>query len=234
MKDFVFVIYVPGSFGSFLSKTLELSDSVANRYTNEAPWFDDFGAAHKSLNKWITNFHHGDDLNKWIQLDPISQKTYVASRTAEDAYTTYAGFKKIHRFTIPKQSKLLESNFPLAQFVTITFDKTYLPLIAKQMATKTYKDWQEQVNMSASNIVKVLKLAPFEVQQQHYLKICTDRILECMDDSSNANNTFDLKSFFNRDTYFKKINLLCSKLNIQEIDETKLKIMHDKFMSVKY
>ena len=74
-SGWIFVNYAPGSFGSFLTKVIELSPSVAGTKTAEV--FNEYNASHLNYSRWIKNLHDGDDIERWIALPAEQQREYL-------------------------------------------------------------------------------------------------------------------------------------------------------------
>jgi len=207
----IFVNYVPGAFGSFITKVIETSPDV---YNIDGKVFDKHGASHKNIAVWFHNFHDGDELDAWAKLNKDDQISYVYNALNTKLYNSTTLYK-VHRFTNPSKHHLFVNMFPQAKFVKVVFSSTYLNKIVDQMVQKTFDGWFEtQCKIQNPDLYKILNNVPVEYQLAHYRKECIARIESTIDNSVDERTMlFNAKDLFNDravntfDKMFKFLNI---------------------------
>lgn len=197
-KNWIFLTYVPGSFGSFITKVIESSPDVYSRKNDN---FTPVGSSHKGQNLWIKKFHNGMDIDIWEKLDFYKKQQYILKNITEYYYQT--DLKKVHRFTVPKFHNLLIEIFPNAKFVKVVYGKKYEQTVIDMMSKKTYNGTLEKtIKFDNPDLYKILTNSSQEKQHIWYRKQCDKRI-EQIKDFTVAKNTFmfDIENLFNGKHY---------------------------------
>lgn len=176
----IFVNYVPGSFGSFITKIIETSPSVAGNA--DVDIFDDNGASHKNLSRWITNFHHGDDLDKWYSYNLRDQLKHLEKNIVP---VREKHLYRVHRLTVPKYHSQFVKTFVNAKFIKIIFDDDIKHVIAKQFCDKTFDVWYNLVKNKHPVLYKILSKVNTQEKKRYYLTQCNKRIDNIKDSTSD-------------------------------------------------
>lgn len=217
LDKFIFVNYVPGSFGSFLTKVIELSTEVETRSKTNESDFDSTGAAHNNITEWITYFHHGDDLDNWLTFTDSDKIKYIT----DNLICSNTNKNKTHRLTIPAKNDVFIKFFPTAKFIKITMCNQYLDIVASLMAKKTFQGWLEHEMINNPIKFKIMQRLNKTQQNTAYKNICHKRILGIMSDTTDINTfNFGIEEFFQYDTFYKKYIEMCKFLNISHCDIT--------------
>lgn len=219
--DWIFVNYAPGSFGSFLTKIIELSNSVSGSKSLEV--FDEYNASHRNVSRWIRHLHDGDDIELWSQLSVEQQRQFIVDNTQPNDSAS----KQVHRLTIPKYNNKFRQHFSNASFVKITVAPEEIELIAKNMANKTFNSWRS--NKLGGTLKTVLSRVPENQQREHYLKECKQRIINIVDNSVESNTfNFPVGVFFDSAKFKKTVDQLTNWLDIDAVDVT---VLHNEFLT---
>ena len=218
----IFVNYVPGAFGSFITKVIESSPDV---YNTDGESFDAYGASHENVTEWLRKFHHGNDLDYWSTLSASDRSSYI--NFTDLCYKT--DLHRVHRLTLPKHHDLFLETFSQAKFIKVVFDQEYFDLIVDMMCSKTYEDTLENViKHTDSQLYKVLTNTTPEQQQKWYRKQCIKRI-EDINDQQPAERTFlfNIKTLFDQTS--DSFSALFDFLEIAPGNYTKL---HTDFLKI--
>lgn len=219
-NQWIFINYVPGSFGSFLTKVLELSPEVAG--TKHPDIFDEYNASHLNITHWIHQFHDGDDIEPWANLSMNEQSEYIKSRINLTQFNSTA-LKKIHRLTVPKYNTLFRKHFVNARFIKITVDPELISVITTTMADKTINNWFTNKVEKNSALKKVLSKVSPEHRRNRYIRECSTRITNTIDNSTEpATFNFPLTAFFTKLDFKQAVDNLTAWLEINPIDCTEL------------
>lgn len=190
----IFLNFVPGAFGSFITKVIQTSPDV---YNIDGKTFDKHGASHKNIAVWLHNFHDGDDLTAWGKLSKNDRVSYVYNALNTKLYNSTTLYK-VHRFTDPSQHHLFVDMFPQAKFVKVVFPSAYFNKIVDQMVQKTFNDWLEKYKTQNPDLYKVLNNVPVEYQLAHYRKECIARIENTIDNNAAERTMlFNVEDLFN-------------------------------------
>jgi hypothetical protein len=220
-KDWIFVNYAPGSFGSFLTKIIELSTSVSGSKNLEV--FDEYNASHRNVSRWIGHLHDGDDIESWCRLSVEQQKQFII----DNIQTTTTTGKRVHRLTVPKYNSKFRQHFPNSSFVKLTVEPEQIELVAKNMVNKTFNSWL--TNKVDDTLKTILSHVPENQQREHYLKECRQRIINIVDNSVESNTfNFPVSVFFDSEKFSETVNQLANWLDIDPIDIT---VLHKEFLT---
>lgn len=203
-KHWIFVNYVPGSFGSFITKVIETSPAV---YNTPGEAFNKRGSSHLSQTLWIKGFHDGNAIDNWSDLDPQDRIKYIIDNTTELYHQT--DLYKVHKFTVPKLHNLFLETFPKSKFIKVIYDERHHDTIVDLMCNKTYpttlEKYFKQVN---PQLYKVLTSISAEKQRIWYRKQCENRIISVRDNRpAERTHLFNVSNLFNgkHDTAFDKL-----------------------------
>ena len=169
----IFVNYAPGSFGSFLTKVIELSTDVSGEKKSNI--FDKNNASHRHISLWIRNLHDGDEIDQWASWPTDQQGQYIAENINQQNTT----LRRVHRLTVPKYNYKFRHHFTNAQFIKITVDKNQIDLVAKNMSNKTFGHWI--ANKVTVPLKTILTRVSEEDQRKYYLGECRKRIINIVD-----------------------------------------------------
>ena len=171
-KKWIFVNYVPGAFGSIITKVIETSPDV---YNIPGVTFDDNGASHENIVTWLENFHDGTDLDKWLTLSDDDQITYINNAITPLSKST--DLYKVHRLTIPAAHDRFVEVFTNAKFIKVIFNNDYHDKIVDMFCKKTYQELLEtKIQSLDPQLYKILKNNPMDRQHAWYKKQCNVRI----------------------------------------------------------
>jgi hypothetical protein len=222
--QWIFINYAPGSFGSFLTKVLELSPEVAGAKKSEI--FNEYNASHLNITHWIQQLHDGDDIDAWANLSFEDQNKCINDQIDLEQFNSTA-LKKIHRLTVPKYNALFRKHFVHAQFIKITVEPEFILLIATTMADKTIDNWFTNKIEKNNTLKKILSKVSPDQLRAHYIRECTARINDIIDNSIEpATFNFPLTAFFTQTDFCQTVNNLTAWLEINPIDCVEL---YDQF-----
>lgn len=218
----IFVNYVPGSFGSFIAKVIETSPSVAGNA--DVDIFDDTGASHKNVSKWITNFHHGDDLDKWYSYNLDDQLNHVGKNIVP---VSKKHLYRVHRLTVPKYHSQFVKTFVNAKFIKIIFDDDIKHVIAKQFCEKTFDVWYNRVENKDPTLYRILSKVNIKEKKKYYLRQCKQRIDDIKDSTSDKRTMlFDIEDLLKGQETFNKV------FNFLEITPGNYKTIYNNFLTL--
>lgn len=219
-NNWIFVNYAPGSFGSFLTKVIELSPSVSGSKGLDV--FNEYNASHLNVSRWISKFHDGDDLELWAQKTVEQQHDYLINNI-QSVPTT---LKQVHRLTIPKYNSKFGQHFPNAKFIKITVEPTYINLVAQNMARKTIDNWLTKL---ADPLKTILSQVSKQQQIEYYLKECRQRITNIVDNTEQPETfNFPVQLFFDTAEFNKIVAQLIEWLGIEAVDH---RALHEEFLT---
>lgn len=208
----IFVNYVPGAFGSFLTKAIEASPEVAS--SDKPGIFDQDNASHQNIMPWIENWHDGDEIDRWILLDVNQQRSYLDKNINWNLIDQYPNMARVHRLTVPKLNDHFRQFWPNSKFVMITVPDQYLDLVIDQMYKKTFKTWLWKLDKKRDALSKVITQIPRTKQLEHFRKICQDRIHAIHSNRSIDCFDFPINCFLDNDNFAKKMQELFDWLKI--------------------
>lgn len=230
--SWIFINYAPGSFGSFLTKILELSPDVYGRKTTDI--FNQYNASHNDITKWIRHFHDGDDLIQWSLLSYKEQRQYILDNVNTNLISA-TELKRIHRFTIPKHNHLYKKHFNHAKFVKITIDPTEIDFVVDMMSEKTLNNW---ITYKISDqLKKVILNIEYNKQREYYATICKKHIIGILDNSIEEDTfNFPVQAFFSLEQFDEQVENLISWLGIHPGNHqdlyNKFFLHHNKFNQI--
>ena len=228
-KQWIFVNYVPGAFGSFITKVIETSPDV---YGNPGEVFNKNGASHNSLTNWIDNFHDGNVIEMWASLDLTDRENYISNAINVSSCRS-TDLHRVHRLTVPSLHDLFVDTFTNAKFIKVVFEENYYDLIVDMMCKKTYIDGSHGALAKIKNkdpqLYKILKNVPMEHQRKWYRKQCIT-VIDRTKDIKPAERTllFNVADLFNGN-YNNAFNTMFKFLNIKPGQYTDL---IEKFLEI--
>lgn len=228
LDSWIFVNYVPGAFGSFLTKVLELSPDVYGSKTTDI--FNQYGASHNNITEWINYFHDGDDLDRWAMLAQDEQQQYILDNV-DTALLSTTSLKRIHRLTIPKYNYLFRQHFICSKFIKITVEPQDIEFIVSMMSKKTFYVWMSKISDPLKTVI--LNISD-DKQYEYYNKVCMDHITNILDNAIEPDTfNFPVQAFFSLEKFSTEIDDLTRWLNIQpgnyEDFYNKFFLSHNKF-----
>jgi hypothetical protein len=212
-NSWIFVNYVPGSFGSFLTKCIESSTGVAG--TKEKNFFDQDNASHLGISIWIHKFHSGDDLKYWHDLDHTQRLEFLQLNIQPTQHMQ----RRVHRLTNPRINREIQQYFPNARFVKICVQPDMLSFVTKQMADKTYTEWIKKIATINPSLHQVIDRVPESLSRKKYLDE-SQKYIETIIDNTEELHTynFDVANFVNWERFTAAINRLYKWLDIPPAD----------------
>jgi len=222
----IFVVYVPGSFGSFISRVIETSHDV---FSKSPDIFNKRGASHLNLSLYIEKFHNLNNIRQWANLNEKERIHYILDNITPLYYQTK--LHKVHRLTSPKLHSLFLNTFPNAKFIKVIYNPKHEHVVIDNMCRKTYPTTlKEVIQESNPALYKVLINSSTANQRKWYYKECIKQI-----DSAGANSEpsertflFDLEHLFSKkhkDAFNQTFNFL--KITPGAYDE-----IYKKFMTI--
>ena len=202
----VFINFAVGSFGSFLWHTLAQSKSSYDTSLLEDT-FDEYGAAHNSLNVYLHHFHSRADISKWLQLDSDARKTAVKNSWKDPGYWDESKTMYLHRVTTPQYSSDILKACPTAKLIIIDFDEDDVPLISSMLAKK----------ILIPNHVSKEGVIPDETLIK---RIATNMVMSNLPEKNVEGAYYFKFKYFLDESFIDEFNKLCKWLNFEVPDIT--------------
>jgi hypothetical protein len=202
----VFINFAVGSFGSFLWHTLAQSKTSYDISLLEDT-FDEYGAAHNSLNVYLHHFHSREDISKWLLLDSDARKTAVKNSWKDPGYWDDSATMYLHRVTMPSRSSDIIKACPTAKLIIIDFDEDDVPLISSMLAKK----------ILIPNHVSKEGVIPDETLIK---RIATNMVMSNLPEKNVEGAYYFKFKYFLNESFIDEFNKLCEWLNFEVPDIT--------------
>jgi hypothetical protein len=201
----VFINFAVGSFGSFLWHTLAQSKSSYDTSLLEDT-FDEYGAAHNSLNVYLHHFHSRADIDKWRELDSDARKKAIEDNWKDPAYWDESNTMYIHRVTTPQFSSEIKKASPNSKLIIIDFDEDDIPLVAYMLGKKIMIPMQ----LGLGNI-------PYDTLIK---RMSTDMVIDSLPEKNVEGAYYFKFKYFLDESFINEFNKLCKWLNFDVPDVT--------------
>lgn len=219
----IFIMYQPGSYGSFLSHAINFSDDLFNSKFKTVNIFDPAGAAHFNVKEYILRFHDGDKLEKWYKMSQEEAKNYLDKAWHGTPALVESGKFYTQRCALPYAYDKIMYFFPQSKFVNISFEDDDQWPIARAFAKKTLDTFlMNKITFEREEYNK-LKSMPMDQLLEHYASIAVKMMGE-RPRIKQVSNMFDFefKWFYDRKKFMHGYNKMCEFFEIQPGDVTAL------------
>jgi hypothetical protein len=229
MDRVVFILYVAGSYGSFLSHCVNFSDDLYNSKFKTIKIFDKLNTAHLNIREYIYKFHNSDDLLLWNSLDDTASAEYITKYwkgLPEDAGTSMF----TQRCAMPNVHEKLKRFFPESKFVNICFDDDDIPVISELHAKKTLRGYVLSRAVHNREEYDYLRTLSPEDKFNHYYQVCLD-FKRRLPRVRNVPYMFDFefKWFYNKQKFINNYIEMCDFLGIKSGD---VAMLYDEFANI--
>lgn len=230
MDRAIFIFYVAGSYGSFLSHCLNFSEDLINYKFKTLNIFDKSNSAHLNIREYIHKFHNSDDLMFWENLSNEDSKNYLLKHTIPIPENLGSGMYT-QRCAYPNVHSKVKSFFPNSKFVNISFNDDDIPVISDLHSRKTISNFIISRllydNMDEYNYLKTLD---HDEKLRYYYNICLE-FKKSLPRVANVPYMFDFhfKWFYNKQQFMIGYEQMCSFLGIRPGDISKL---YDNFAAI--
>jgi hypothetical protein len=195
-RRIVFINFLAGSFGSFLSKCLSASPSVFIR-TTDSNFFDALGASHYDIPVYLTNFHSKQEIDVWLAFSESEKHSFLLNSWQPPKEFIDSGLHYIHRILTPKRTKEIKFHFPNSKIIKIIIPNKYAETVARMYELKRIvpKDRENALGKVPLSYVTINK---------------SNDIIEGV-------YNFDV-SHLMEDTFLPEFDKLCEWLNFEKAD----------------
>lgn len=197
----VFINYLPGSFGSFLSKCLSTTSNVFLRVKDDS-FFDANGASHYDITEYLEKFHDIKDIEYWANLSNSDKIKYLNNVWNPSQDFLESNLFYVHRLTVPHRTKDVMEFFPNAKFIQVVIPNSCIKVVLHQYTLKISPGLKEK----GENLE--------DVGWQHVVKYRNNDIIDGV-------YNFDISHLFDN-TFLEEFSKMCKWLNFQESDVSEL------------
>jgi len=131
----IFVNFLPGSFGSFLTHCISFSPDVFTK-TATTDIFDEVGGAHRHIREFLKEFHTEKHIHDWSLVDIEQQENIIKNQWHPPQEFLLSNKYHVHRVLGPKYIPDLLRFFSKSKFVNITIKPEHISLIRDMYAKK--------------------------------------------------------------------------------------------------